>query len=402
MNKPFKKLLKFISIIVFIAAIYLAGFAIGHRNIEFEKNFIPKIINTELGKPSDVDFSLFWDAYDVIKGRFFGFENVKVQNIVYGAISGMLDSLGDAHTIFMTKEEAKQFGEDLSGKFDGIGAEIEAQNGYLVIVAPLVGSPAEKAGLEPKDIIVKIDGNDVSNMTFSEAINKIRGKKGSIVTLTIVRAGLDAAKEVQVKRDTIVVKSVQYEMKDDIAYIKLNQFGDDTLDLFNEGIDFAVRKNAKGVIVDLRNNPGGYLQDAVDAVNIFIDKGKVVVIERGREGTESTSTTRSTPKFKDKPIVVLVNKGSASSSEIFAGAIQDYKRGKIVGEKTYGKGSVQTLEELKDGSKIKVTIAEWLTPNKRQIDKKGIEPDVAVSLSKEDKDAGKDPQLDKAMEEVKK
>ena len=401
MNKPFKKLLKFISIIVFIAAIYLAGFAIGHRNIEFEKNFIPKIINTELGKPSDVDFSLFWDAYDVIKGRFFGFENVKVQNIVYGAISGMLDSLGDAHTIFMTKEEAKQFGEDLSGKFDGIGAEIEAQNGYLVIVAPLVGSPAEKAGLEPKDIIVKIDGNDVSNMTFSEAINKIRGKKGSIVTLTIVRAGLDAAKEVQVKRDTIVVKSVQYEMKDDIAYIKLNQFGDDTLDLFNEGIDFAVRKNAKGVIVDLRNNPGGYLQDAVDAVNIFIDKGKVVVIERGREGTESTSTTRSTPKFKDKPIVVLVNKGSASSSEIFAGAIQDYKRGKIVGEKTYGKGSVQTLEELKDGSKIKVTIAEWLTPNKRQIDKKGIEPDVAVSLSKEDKDAGKDPQLDKAMEEVK-
>ena len=402
MNKPFKKLLKFISIIVFIAAIYLAGFAIGHRNIEFEKNFIPKIINTELGKPSDVDFSLFWDAYDVIKGRFFGFENVKVQNIVYGAISGMLDSLGDAHTIFMTKEEAKQFGEDLSGKFDGIGAEIEAQNGYLVIVAPLVGSPAEKAGLEPKDIIVKIDGNDVSNMTFSEAINKIRGKKGSIVTLTIVRAGLDAAKEVQVKRDTIVVKSVQYEMRDDIAYIKLNQFGDDTLDLFNEGIDFAVRKNAKGVIVDLRNNPGGYLQDAVDAVNIFIDKGKVVVIERGREGTESTSTTRSTPKFKDKPIVVLVNKGSASSSEIFAGAIQDYKRGKIVGEKTYGKGSVQTLEELKDGSKIKVTIAEWLTPNKRQIDKKGIEPDVAVSLSKEDKDAGKDPQLDKAMEEVKK
>ena len=400
MHKSLKKFIKILGVIIIIGAIYTAGYAVGHKNIEIEKNYKIKIVNTNSGKPKDVDFSIFWDAWDVAKSKFFG--SIDSQKMVYGAISGMLKSLGDPYTTFMNPEEAKQFSEDMKGEFDGIGAEIEAGDGYLVIVSPLEGSPAEKAGLKPSDIIAKIDGNDVSEMTFYEAINKIRGNKGSTVALTIIRNGSKEPKEYQVARDTIVVKSVSYEMKGNIGYIKINQFGDDTLDLVKQAVDFIIKKNAKGLVIDLRNNPGGYLQDAVDIASLFLDKDKIVVIERGKNGSENVSKTTLNPKITDKKLVVLVNGGSASASEIFTGAIRDNKRGIAVGEKTFGKGSVQTMETLKDGSEVKITIAEWLTPNKVQIHKKGIEPDIKVGLTDEDQKAGRDPQLDKALEEANK
>jgi len=400
MKKSLKKFLKFVITILFVAAIYLAGYAVGHKNIEFDKGYIPKIVNTDLGKPADVNFSVFWNAYDLLKDDYFGFSSVKNQDLLYGAITGMVNSLKDPYTVFMTKDESKQFDEDLSGKFDGIGAELEAKDGNLIIVAPLEGSPSEKAGLNAQDLIMKIDGQDVSEMTFYSAINKIRGKKGSTLTLGIFRRGWDSTKDIKIVRDTIVVKSVSFEMKKGYAYIKINQFGDDTTGLMNKAMDFVTKNNAKGIIVDLRNNPGGYLQSAVDTANLFLEKGKVIVYEKGKEGTEIASRTDSEPKFKDKPLVVLVNGGSASASEIFSGAIQDYHRGKIVGETTFGKGCVQTIKDLPDGSSIKVTIAEWLTPNKRQINKKGIEPDVKIDLTDDDKKAGNDPQLDKALEEI--
>jgi carboxyl-terminal processing protease len=400
MKKSLKKFFKIVLIIVVVGAIYTAGYAVGHRNVTFEKGYIPKVINTNLDKPSDVDFSLFWDAWNVAKNRFVG--SLDQQKMVYGAISGMLQSLGDPYTVFMNPDEAKQFNEDLKGEFDGIGAEIEAKDGYLVIVSPLSDSPAEKAGLKAKDVILKIDGTDVTGMGFYEAINKIKGPKNSIVALTIARDGAEEPSEIQVKRDTIVVKSVEYKMKDDVAYIKISQFGDDTLDLVKKGVDMAISKNAKGVIVDLRNNPGGYLKDAIDIISLFVEKGKVVVIEKGKDGIEHPSSTTLSPKITDKPIVILVNGGSASASEIFAGAMQDYNRGKLIGEKTFGKGSVQTMEKLDGGAQVKVTIAEWLTPNKRQINKKGIEPDIKIELTDDDKKNGNDPQLDKALEEVRK
>lgn len=400
MNKSLKTFFKIVLTIIIIGVVYTAGYAVGHRNVELEKGYIPKVINTNLGEPKDVDFSLFWDAWDVVKSKFLG--KLDQQKMVYGAISGMLQSLGDPYTVFMSPDEAKQFNADLKGEFDGIGAEIEAKDGYLIIVAPLSGSPAEHAGLKAKDAILKIDGNDVTEMTFYEAINKIRGPKGSTVTLTIVHDGTKESVDIKVTRDTIVVKSVEYEMKGDIAYIKISQFGDDTLDLVKDAVDMAIKKNAKGVVVDLRNNPGGYLQDAIDIISLFIDKDKVAVIEKGKDGVEHPSKTTLQPKIADKQLVVLVNGGSASASEIFAGAIQDYKRGKLIGEKTFGKGSVQTMEKLKDDAEVKVTIAEWLTPNGRQINKKGIEPDIKVELSSDDKKNGNDPQLDKALEEVNK
>jgi len=354
----------------------------------------------DFGKPENIDFSTFWDAWDLLKKKFMG--ETDDQKMVYGAISGLAQSLGDPYTSFMSPDDSKMFNEDMNGKFDGIGAEIEASNGYLIIVAPLEGSPAEKAGIRAKDIIVKIDGNDVDKLSFSEAIGKIRGKKGSIVTLNILREGEKEPQDIKVTRDTIVVKSVKYEIKDNVGYVKVNQFGDDTFDLFQEALDKFIDKNVKSVVIDLRNNPGGYLETAVDMAGLFLDKDKTIVIEKKKEGTETTYKSNVNPKMKDKPLVVIVNGGSASASEIFAGAIQDYKRGKLVGEKTFGKGSVQTLEELKDKSQLKITIAEWLTPEKRQINKKGIEPDINVKISDDDKKANKDPQLDKAMEEANK
>lgn len=399
MNKPFKTFLKFLAIIIILSLIYLGGYAVGHRNIEFEKGYIPKIVNTELSKPNEVDFSLFWDAWNIVKSKYIG--EINIQKMVYGAISGMIESLKDPYSLFLDPSEAKKFSEDLQGSFDGIGAELEAKDGALVVVAPLEGSPAEEAGLRPKDIIVKINDENISDMTFQEAISKIRGKKGTEVTLTIHRQGWQEPKEFKVVRETIIVESVKYEQKEDFTYIRIRQFGDDTTGLMKKAVDFILKNNSKGVIIDLRNNPGGYLDSAIDITSLFIDD-KIVVIEEEKDGKKEELKTTLTASLKDKKIAILVNGGSASASEIMAGAIQDHSRGLIIGEKTFGKGSVQNLEELKDGSEVRITVAKWLTPKGRVIDKEGIEPDIEVKLTEEDKAAGRDPQLERALEELKK
>ena len=400
MKRSLKKFVKVLLSIVIVGLIYTGGYAVGHRNIEFEKGYIPKIVNTNLGAPKDIDFSLFWDTMDITKEKFLG--SADEQKMVYGAISGMVSSLGDPYTFFMTPEEANRFNTDLKGQFEGIGAELEPKDGYLVVVSPLASSPAEKAGIMPNDIITKIDGVDVGGLNFYDAVDKIRGKKDTVVALTIVRSGFSEPKEFKVTRGTIVVKSVNYEMKGDIGYIKMTQFGDDTVELMNEAVDNINKKNPKGIIIDLRNNPGGYVEDAVSIAGMFLDKGKVVVMEKGKDGTKNSSQTTTVPKMKDTPMLILVNDGSASASEILSGALQDYGRAKLVGIKTFGKGSVQSVNELKGGAQVKITIAEWLTPNGRQINKIGIEPDIKVELTNDDKSAGRDPQLDKALEELRK
>jgi carboxyl-terminal processing protease len=400
MKRSLKKFAKVLLSIVIVGLIYTGGYAVGHRNIEFEKGYIPKIVNTNLGAPKDIDFSLFWDTMDITKEKFLG--SADEQKMVYGAISGMVSSLGDPYTFFMTPEEANRFNTDLKGQFEGIGAELEPKEGYLVVVSPLASSPAEKAGIMPNDIITKIDGVDVGGLNFYDAVDKIRGKKDTVVALTIVRSGFSEPKEFKVTRGTIVVKSVNYEMKGDIGYIKMTQFGDDTVELMNEAVDNINKKNPKGIIIDLRNNPGGYVEDAVSIAGMFLDKGKVVVMEKGKDGTKNSSQTTTVPKMKDTPMLILVNDGSASASEILSGALQDYGRAKLVGIKTFGKGSVQSVNELKGGAQVKITIAEWLTPNGRQINKIGIEPDIKVELTNDDKSAGRDPQLDKALEELRK
>ncbi|MCL5795804.1 MAG: S41 family peptidase [Patescibacteria group bacterium] len=399
MNKGLKKFIKFLVIVVIIGLIYTGGYLVGHKNVELEKGYIPKITNLNLGAPKDIDFSLFWDAWNTVKDRYVSSSDT--QKMTYGAISGMVSSLGDPYSLFLTPEEAKNFSEDLKGTFDGIGAELEAKNGQLTIVAPLDKSPAMEAGLRAQDVISKIDNQSVSEMTFQEAINKIRGSKGTEVTLSVIRQGWDEAKEFKIKRDTIKVDSVKWEQKGNITYIKIRQFGDDTTGLLQKAADFAIKNNSQAVIIDLRNNPGGYVTSAQDLASLFLDN-KVVVKEKQKDNSVQELKTTLIPRLKDKKLTVLINGGSASASEIFAGAIQDYQRGILVGEKSFGKGSVQSLVSLKDGSEVRITIAKWLTPNNRAIDKEGIKPDIEVKLTEDDQNNNRDPQLDRAIEEANK
>lgn len=399
MNKGLKGFIKFLGIIVIIGIIYTGGYLVGHKNLQLEKGYIPKIINLNLGAPKDVDFSLFWDAWKIVKNKYVA--DSDTQKMTYSAISGMISSLGDHYSLFLTPDEAKNFSEDMKGTFEGIGAELEAKDGQLTIVAPLDNSPAAKAELRANDVITKIDGQTVNDMTFQEAINKIRGDKNTEVVLTIMRQGWSETKDFKLRRDTIKVDSVKWEQKGNVTYIKIRQFGDDTTGLIQKATDFVLKNNSQSIIIDLRNNPGGYVTSAQDLASLFLDN-KIVVKEKQKDTAVEELKTTLTPRLKDKKLVVLINGGSASASEIFAGAIQDYQRGTLIGEKSFGKGSVQSLISLKDGSEVRITIAKWLTPNDRAIDKEGIKPDIEVKLTEDDQKNNLDPQLDKAIEEANK
>jgi len=310
----------------------------------------------------------------------------------------MVNSLGDPYTVFMTPEEKKIFDEDLSGTFSGIGAEIGIKKNQLQILAPLAGSPAEKAGLKPGDPILKINDESTLNMGIMEAVHKIRGKEGTEVKLTIIKNGKD--KVITIKREKIDVKSVKYSMKGDILYINISRFDEDTVSLVKEAENFGIEKGARGVILDLRNNPGGYLDSAVDISSEFVAKGIVVMEKDEKRNKKEVFKASGLGKMTDKgkyPMIVLVNEGSASASEIVAGAIRDNSRGQLLGEKTFGKGSVQELVSLPNGSELKVTVAHWYTPNGVNISKEGLKPDIAVKLTDKDFDNSKDPQLNEAL-----
>ena len=278
--------------------------------------------------------------------------------------------------------------------------QIGIRNNKFVIIAPLDSSPAQKAGLKSGDGILKINGKEIDGLSLNNVIGQIRGKKGTKVTITILRNNI--TKDYEVTRNLIKVKSVSWELKqDNIAYMKISQFGSDTSALAQKYADEIVAKSPKGIILDLRNNPGGYLDAAVDVSSLFILQG-VVVIEEGKDGNRNEYKTTLKPKFSNFKVVVLIDGGSASASEIVAGAISDAKKGILIGEKTFGKGSVQDLEDLKDGSALRLTVAHWLTPTGKQINGVGISPDIEIKLSDEDVNNGLDPQLQRALEEIKK
>ncbi|HLD28139.1 MAG TPA: S41 family peptidase [Patescibacteria group bacterium] len=347
---------------------------------------------------SDVDFNLFWDVWDIINDKYYD-QNIPETQMFYGALAGIVASLRDSHSIFLTKQDADTFQEELNGNFEGIGAEIGIRNEQLTVIAPLDESPALKAGLRAKDKILKIDDEDTLDMSLEEAVSKIRGEKGSEVILTIYRDGFIEAKDYTIVRDAINIKSVELEFKDgNIAYIKTRQFNNSTIPLLNDAIIKIVqRKDVRGIILDLRYNPGGYLQDAIDMAGEWIDND-TVVIEKKRDGQDYEYSSTKISRLAGIKTIILVNAGSASGSEIVAGALQDYAKATIVGEQTYGKGSVQEIIKLKDGSSIKLTIAKWYTPNGRSIDDEGVEPDVVVEMTEEDYNNFKDPQLAKALE----
>jgi carboxyl-terminal processing protease len=395
--KKYGKLFKIIGLVIVAIIFYFAGYLVGHRNFVFEKNYRPKIINKELYKPRTVDFSLFWQAWNTVTEKYVGTPDY--QKMIYGAISGMVDGLGDPYSSFMEPSATKSFMDELSGSISGIGAEIEKKEGILVIVSPLSDSPAEKAGLLPSDQILKIDDQNTIDLDLNQAIDKIRGKAGTKVKLNIIREGWEAPRDFTITREKIVIKSVKWQIRDDnIAYVEVSQFGDDTTDLLQQAAKEISDKKPKAVILDLRSNPGGYLDSSVDMASLWMDQGSVVVQEKNKNGSIIELKTTLEPILKNYKTIVLINKGSASASEIVAGALQDAGRATIVGETSFGKGSVQELEPLSDKSTLRVTVAKWLTPKGRAIDLIGITPDFNIVLTEDDYNKGKDPQLDKALE----
>jgi carboxyl-terminal processing protease len=395
--KKLDKLVKIVSLIVFALIFYFSGYLIGHKNLVFETNHQPKIVSTELFKPSSVNFSLFWKAWNMVMTD--SVDKPDAQKMVYGAISGMVSSMNDPYSVFMDPSTNKTFSQDLSGKIQGIGAEISVVDGKLVVISPLSGSPAEKAGLKPNDQIIKIDDANAGDLTLDNAINNIRGNAGTTVKLTIMRDGWAAPQVIAIQREEVTIKSVDWKMLDNnVGYIKVSQFGDDTTGLMKQATNAIAAKSPSAVILDLRNNPGGYLESAVDMVSMFSDSGTVVVKEKDKSSNVQIEKTTGTPILGKVKLIVLINEGSASAAEIVSGALQDNGRATLVGAKSFGKGSVQEMEDLGGGASLKLTIAEWLTPKDRAINHIGIEPDVKVGLTSDDQKAGRDPQLDKATE----
>jgi len=355
--------------------------------------------------PENIDFSLFWESWQALQEKFFDKSGLDNQKMIYGAISGMVDSLGDPYTIFFPPEETKRFEEDVKGSFEGVGMEIDRKNDQLLIISPLEGTPAQKAGLRPGDIILKIGDKDAADLSVEEAINSIRGPKGTEVILTIMRQGWDSPREFKLVRQVIEVPSLKLEFKEtegiNIAYVKIYQFSENLTWEFGSAAFSILEKQSNRIIIDLRNNPGGYLEVAQDVAGWFLSKGQTVVIEDFNNGQRKEYQSEGNGLFSDYKVVLLMNKGSASAAEILAGTLRDNRSAKLIGEKSFGKGSVQELERLSDGSSLKITVARWLTPKGQQINGFGLEPDIQAELSEEDIQAQRDPQLDKAIEVIK-
>lgn len=384
-----KRILFSIFLIVIFVGIFAGGFYYGEN-----------LTVCEICPPTDFDFSLFWTAYNQLQEKFVNPEKIDLQKILYGAITGMAESLGDPYTTFFNPTEAEQFQDELSGFFNGIGVEMGVQREVLTIISPLKGTPAEAVGLRAGDKITKINSKDTFEMTTDEAITLIRGEKGTEVTLTIYRSGWTEEKDFVIVRDTIKIPSLDWKIVNgDIAHIEIYQFSQSLATDFNKAALEILNSPAKKVILDLRNNPGGYLEIAQDVAGWFLEKNKVVVIEDfGAGKDQKTYETYGNGNFSQYPMVILINQGSASASEILAGALKDNRNIQLIGEKSFGKGSVQEGVVLEDGSFLKVTIAKWLTPNGISISEKGLEPDIKVGLTEQDYEQDKDPQLDKAIE----
>jgi carboxyl-terminal processing protease len=343
-------------------------------------------------------FRPFWETWQIVHDQYVD-QPVDDEALMRGAIKGMLDALEDDHTSYMDPEQYQRANIPLQGEYEGIGAWVDPNREYLTITSPMPGSPAEQAGLKPGDQIIAIDGDDMTGIDGNLALRRVLGPAGTSVTLTISREGVDLPFDVVIKRASINVPSVESEMLEgNIAYIQLLTFGDHTTADLRSSLQELMRQNPEGLILDLRNNVGGYLHTAIEVASEFIGDGVIMYEEYG-DGKIKTFEALKGGRATKIPMVVLINEGSASASEIVAGAIQDRGRGLLVGTTSFGKGSVQHWTELKNNQgAVRVTIARWLTPDKRQINKLGLEPDIAVILNEEDIESERDPQLDKAIE----
>lgn len=386
-----RNVLKFLLFIISGTLLFATGFYFGKG----EKVFI---------NPSeDLDFSFFGEVYHLLENNFPDFDSVDDKKLMYGVVRGLISALDDPHTTFFDPERSKIFLEDVSGEFEGVGIEIGIRKGGLQVIAPLKDTPAYKAGMKSGDIILSIDDEATEDISIEEAVQKIRGPKGEAVILEVFREG--NVKEFTIIRDTIKIPSINWKLiEGDIAYIELYHFHENISNDFARVSREILSSPAKKIILDLRNNPGGFFGSAISISSKFIEQGKVVVIETNlteREKDNLLRTTGGPPIFLDYPVVILINEGSASASEIVAGAIRDQRDSVVVGTKSFGKGSIQRIHDLSDGSMVKITEKYFLTPNGTIIDKEGITPDIEIEITEENIKNEVDPQLDETIKIIK-
>lgn len=380
--------------ILVISFVFLLGAYIGKYGYKLTPD---RIYQTSIQKTdSKLNFNEVNEVYSQLRNNFDG--QLDEQKLNEGLKRGLVNSADDPYTEFLSREENKEFNEDLSGTFEGIGAELSKNDKYIEIVSPISGFPADKAGLRPKDVIAEINSESAYDLTVSEAVKKIRGPKGTNVKLKIVREGKPL--DFEITREKISLPSVTSEVVGDVGVIKISRFGNDTSSLARAMAQDLKSKNVKGIVIDLRNNPGGLLDASVDVASLWLDENQLVVEEkRGGKSIRKINATGDNI-LKGMPTVVLINNGSASASEILAGALSDHKVATLIGEKSYGKGSVQQVIELSGGGSLKVTIARWYTPAGKNIDKEGIKPDQEIKMADDDYKNKKDPQKDAAINKL--
>jgi carboxyl-terminal processing protease len=349
---------------------------------------------------SKYDLTLLWQVMKEVTGSYVDPSKIDKDKVTYGIIEGAVNALGDPYTVFFTPNQSKEFKEDIAGSFSGVGIQVGMKEEKLKVIAPIKGTPAEKAGIMPGDIILQVDKESIAGMPIDEVIKKIKGTKGTKVGLTIYR-GADI-KEFELVRDIINVPTMDMEIKErdgkKIALLTIYQFSERVYTDFRNRIP--EMKSADAIVLDLRSNPGGLVDQTRQIASWFIEKDKIVYTEQDRNGNKDNKLSLGYEELRNKPMVVLVNEGSASASEILAGALKDNNGVKIIGKKSFGKGSVQKVVDFFDGSSVKVTIAKWFTPSGVGIQDVGIIPDIEVERTEEDYKAEKDPQLDKAYEEI--
>lgn len=388
---------KIVGIIALVIVVFVSGVGIGNGTIQFGTS----LSNQNKDLPADLDYSSVERLYDELKVNYDG--RLKVQELLDGMKAGLAEASGDPYTVYLNTKEAEEFNKQLSGTlFSGIGAELgQDANKNLIIVAPIAGFPAAKAGLRPQDIVVAIDGKSTEGMSTEEAVTKIRGPKGTKVKLGVVRDRKDEL-SFTITREDIKVPSVKHEILDgNIGYLQITQFSDDTSRLAARAAEEFKGKKVKGVVLDLRGNPGGLLTASVEIASLWLPTGKTVLQERRGGVVTSTLTASGDALLEGVPTAVLIDAGSASASEIVAGALKDNDAATLFGVQSYGKGSVQHVQDLPGGSQLKVTTSRWHRPNGQNIDKKGVAPDTEVKMTNEDYENKRDPQKDAAINFIK-
>lgn len=394
--------------VLLATATFFSGLHFGN-GMPLEANVLSVFGQTPAVSEKDVDLTEFWKVWNLLDEKFVASATstkaASKEERVQSAIAGLVRSYGDPYTIYMPPQEASSFNEDISGNFSGVGMEVGMRDNVITVIAPLPGSPAEKAGILAGDAIIRIDGKTTDGMGVDEAVKLIRGEQGTEVKLTLLRTGDTDLREVSVKRDTITIPTVKTEQRGDVFIITLYSFNAISESEMQNALRAYVQSTATKLIIDLRGNPGGYLQSAVNIASYFLPLGQTVVRESYGEGIKEDvyrSSGRELGRAAPKKLVILVDGGSASAAEILSGALKEHGVATLIGTQTFGKGSVQELVDLDDGSALKVTVARWLTPNGTSISAGGLTPDIVVERTAEDRENNRDPQLDAALEFMKK